>query len=61
MTFRPATTSQTQTTKEVPWWEITIIIALYLAIHFIIPSFDQIYILLVIVYLIVESFLRHRS
>jgi uncharacterized protein len=58
---QPATILQTRTTKEAPWWEIAIIIALYLAIHFSFHRLDQIYILLVIIYLIVEDFLRHRT
>jgi uncharacterized protein len=47
------------------WLEIAFIMAVYLAVHFLVPGpklvIEQLFILLVIVYLIVEGLLRHRS
>ena len=61
MTAQAAATPQTQAGKEAPWWEIAIITALYLVIHFINSGLDQIYVLLVIIYLIIEGSLRHHT
>jgi uncharacterized protein len=66
MTTQSTTTQATaipapRLAKAAPWWEIVILIAVYLATHFLAPALEQLYVLAVIVYLIVEAFLRRRT
>jgi uncharacterized protein len=54
-------TSASRLAKAAPGWELAILIAVYLVVHFLVPAFEQIYVLAVVVYLIVEAILRHRT
>jgi uncharacterized protein len=48
-------------TKTAPWWEIVIVIVLYLIIGYFVPSLSQILSVPLILYMIVEAILRHRT
>jgi membrane protease YdiL (CAAX protease family) len=61
MSTSASVTPESHPTKTAPWWEIVIIIALYLIIGFIIPSLKQILAVPLIAYMIVEGLLRHHT
>ena len=61
MSTSASVTPESRSTKPAPWWEIVIIIALYLIIGFIMPSLKQILAVPLIIYMIVEGLLRHRT
>jgi membrane protease YdiL (CAAX protease family) len=47
--------------KSTPWLELAIVIVLYIGIHLLIPNLSQILVIALVVYMIVESKLRHRT
>lgn len=61
MSTSASVTPESHPTKPAPWWEIVIIMALYLIIGFIIPSLKQILAVPLIVYMIIEGLLRHHT
>jgi uncharacterized protein len=49
------------TVRAGPWWEIILVMAVYLAVRFLIPSLAQVLAVPLILYMVIESWLRHRS
>lgn len=56
-----STVTQSPSSKPAPWWEIALIMVLYLGIGMIFPGLKQILVIPLILYMIIESWLRHRS
>jgi len=61
MTASESATTESNKSKSGPWWEIVFVIVVYLGISLTFPELKQILALPLIVYMIIESWLRHRS
>ncbi len=61
MTTSGSTTTKSNQFKSGPWWEIVIVIVAYLGISITFPELKQILALPLMLYMIIESWLRHRT
>ena len=61
MSASPSVKVDSRPSNPAPWWEIVIVIALYLSISIFIPGLKQILALPLIAYMVIESWLRHRT
>jgi uncharacterized protein len=61
MSASASITPGTRAVKSSPWWEIALVIALYLVLTLLAPGLKQILALPILLYMIIESWLRHRS
>jgi membrane protease YdiL (CAAX protease family) len=61
MTTSGSTTTGSNQFKSSPWWEIVIVIVAYLGISITLPELKQILAIPLILYMIIESWLRHRT
>jgi membrane protease YdiL (CAAX protease family) len=52
---------ESRPSKPAPWWEIVAVIVLYLGISILVPGLKQILALPLIIYMVIESWLRHRT
>jgi uncharacterized protein len=61
MSSSTSAVSTSQSVKPAPWWEVILIMLVYLGIGVIMPALKQIITIPLILYMLLESWLRHRS
>jgi membrane protease YdiL (CAAX protease family) len=61
MTASGTTSTNSNQSKSGPWWEIVIVMIVYLGIGITFPGLKQLLAIPLILYMVIESWLRHRT